>query len=576
MLTVDEALLALESIGTSVPPSRLESEHLEFKSPARSVKETFTILAEAAVCFANADGGVIVLGINDRGATRPDALTGTDAGAYSVYELRRAIYDRTRPQLTVQAEERFVDGVRLVLILVPPGVTFHSTSHGTATRRLGSECRPFTPDEQREARIARGEIDWSAAGMDVPANAVSGVQMQRLRRLLALAGADELATLPDRRLLEALRLVTSRGKLTRAGLLLLGEEEHLREVLPTYGYSYQYRPAPGREAASRLRGSKPLVEAVELLLQAVAIRSELKPLNLGGGQQAALVDYPESAVRELLVNAFIHRSYDASGSVDIEHSPEHLVIASPGPLVAGVTPENILVHTSTPRNALLADVVSRLHLAERTGQGIDRAYREMLRMGKQPPSFSSELDVRAVLRGGIGNEAFVRFISDLPDALSADVEILLALSALRNRPTLQASRLSDLIQRPPAEAQELLRRLADENVGVLEASRGTARSRFPTYRLRWKWLAQLGRAVTYGVRTSDDIDAKVVEHVREFAYITNPTLQRLFNVDVFTARNLLSDLRKRGLLVKIGEARGGPGVRYGPGPSFPAKARLRP
>lgn len=50
-------------------------------------------------------------------------------------------------------------------------------------------------------------------------------------------------------------------------------------------------------------------------------------------------------------------------------------------------------------------------------------------------------------------------------------------------------------------------------------------------------------------------------------------LQRLFDRDLYAARNMLHDLRERGLLEKLGTARGGTGVRYGPGPKFPASTR---
>ncbi|MDQ1712828.1 MAG: ATP-dependent helicase RecG, partial [Frankiaceae bacterium] len=195
-------------------------------------------------------------------------------------------------------------------------------------------------------------------------------------------------------------------------------------------------------------------------------------------------------------------------------------------------------------------------------------YREMLRSGKEPPTFEDSGDlVRAVLPGGTGNDAFVRFVSDLPDALARDVEVLLALSLLRRRATIGAEHLGVAIQRGLAEAQSVLRRLDD--AGLLEPTRRTVSRANPTYRLRPATIAALAGAVTYRRRLVDESDRKVIEHVREYGHVTNRTLQRIFDVNVPTARNMLSDLRARGLLVKMGAARGGPGVRYGPGPEFP-------
>jgi ATP-dependent DNA helicase RecG len=79
--------------------------------------------------------------------------------------------------------------------------------------------------------------------------------------------------------------------------------------------------------------------------------------------------------------------------------------------------------------------------------------------------------------------------------------------------------------------------------------------------------------VTYRRRTIDETDQKVIEHVQEYGFVTNRTLQRLFDRDLFAARNMLSDLRERGLIEKLGTARGGPGVKYGPGPKFPKSKR---
>jgi ATP-dependent DNA helicase RecG len=313
---------------------------------------------------------------------------------------------------------------------------------------------------------------------------------------------------------------------------------------------------------------------VESLLELVEARAEARPLNLSGGLQLSLADYPTSAVREVVVNALVHRAHPSAGAVDLEHAPERLTVQSPGGLAAGVTPENILTHPSTPRHRLLGEAVALLRLAERTGQGIDRAYREMLRVGKEPPVIEDDgLRVRATLPGGVGNDAFIRFVRGLPDDTSADIEVLITLSLLRSTATIDAPRLAKAIQRTPSEAQDVLARLTDGERGLLEPTRRTLRKPFPAYRLRNGPLAALARAVTYRRRTIDQIDEKVIEHIQEYGFVTNRTIQRLFDRDLYAARNLLNDLRDRGILEKVGTARGGTGVKYGPGPKFPKAKR---
>ncbi len=564
-MLASEVQTALLSLLMGVRARDLEGENLDFKRPARDVKETLHLLADAAVCFANARGGFIVLGVDDKSAGE-QALT--DVPPVITSDLvRRGIFDRTRPSLTCFVTDHLEAGRRLIVVGVPECVGTCSNAAGTATRRLGKDCLPFSPDQQREVLIGRGQLDWSAGTTDATLEDVDPLEVERMRRLLRQAGRRELADLALDRLLEALRLVAG-TQVTGAALVLIGTEESLERFVPTYGYSYQFRDTAGVESVNRWRGRRPLLAAVDALMGAVESRRLVHSLNLPGGVQLQLSDYPLDAVRELVVNGLVHRSYETQGTVDLEHTTEHLTLASPGGLVAGVTPANILTYPSTPRNRLLTEAVATLQLAERTGQGIDRVYREMLRSGKEPPAFDDEgALVRARLAGGVGNDAFVRYANSLPDPLDRDVDVLLALSLLRRRRTIDAVGLSQVIQRTPAEGLRVLQRLTEHR--IVEATRRTANRQSPTYRLRADTVAILSRALAYQRRQVDEADEKIIEHLREYGFITNRTVQRLFDIGVFPARNMLSDLRARGLLDKIGDARGGPGVRYGPGRSFP-------
>lgn len=564
---VDAALRALGVAGATARD--MESQTLDFKAWSGNFKQMAGLLADAVVCLVNAHGGHVVVGVDDRAAERRAALPGVPQDV-NVEALRRAVYDRTRPAITAFVSERVVDGVRIVVMTVPPGVQPHSNSAGLATRRQGKDCLPFPPDEQREWRIARGQLDWSADRSSVGLDDLDPGEVQRVRRLLVGAGREQTASLDLSRMLTDLRLLAPDGSVVNAGVLLLATEKALRTVVPAYGYGYQYRPSPGSEATSRFRETRSLLAGVEVLVDAIERLRQVHPLSMAAGVQIQLTDYPREAVRELVVNAFLHRSYETNGTVEVEHSPERLIVVSPGGLVPGVTPENILTVSPTPRNRLLAEVVATLQVAERTGQGVDRAYREMLRVGKEPPVFIDDLtSVRAQLPGGIGNDAFVRYLSDLPESLSRDVDALLTLSLLRKRSSVDANVLAKVIQRTPAEAQvDCLARLADEHK-LLEPTRRTVRNPFPSYRLRSETLAAMARAVSCRRRSVDDIDTKVIEHVREYGSVSNRTIQRTFDLHVFAARDLITDLRARDILVKIGDARGGSNVRYGPGSKFP-------
>lgn len=570
---VTEINEVLDRIRAGARPKELESEALEFKEEeSGDLRRTLQMLADAVVCLANNQGGTILVGVAN-GRAGPDSFPGVTS-KLTIDIVRTGIFDRTQPSLSVPVAERMEGTARLIVITVPKGAVFYANGAGTATRRVGTDCMPFPPEEQRQAAAARGQADWSAELSGVSFEAVEANELARLRRLLLRAGREDMARQEERKLLRDLRLANKAGQLTRAGLLIVGDADAIASVVPSYGFAYQYRLSPGYESSARFREHRPILAAVEALLEAVAVRSRTHPLSASGGVQLQIQDYPPEAIRELVVNALVHRDYEMAGGVEVEHSPDSLVVTSPGGLVFGVTPENILTHPSTPRNRLLLETVTTLQVAERTGQGIDRAYRELLRTGKEPPGIADDgHQVRVIVLGGTGNDAFARFVAELDPDLAGDVDILLALSHLRDARSVTAATLAGLAQRSPTEAQGVLERMAHE--GLLAPTKRTASRVLPTYTLTGQSLAGLGRAVKYHVRRVDETDRKVGDQVREYGHVTNATLRRLFDLDVAGARDLLRALQQRGVLTKLDQGRGGPGIRYGPGSAF-AQTAPRP
>ncbi len=261
--------------------------------------------------------------------------------------------------------------------------------------------------------------------------------------------------------------------------------------------------------------------------------------------------------------------------MNVIHSPEFLVVTSPGPLVSGVTPDNILTHPSKPRNPCLMNAARVLGLAEEVGPGVDRMYREMISSGRDIPRIESSHDhVRVSLAGGRANTQIARFVAQLPEQERDDTDAMLVLFRLCSVRTVSANDIAPLLQKNPVEAEATLRRLAGDAIGILEPTRQSARRAHPIYRLRGEVLKALGPAVPYQRRTIDEIDRKVIAHVHEYGKVTNRTVQNLLDVGINRARDILADLVRRRMLRKTSAHERGPGVEYGPGARFPA-ARKR-
>lgn len=551
----------------SCAASTLESLTLDFKQESKDgTGGTLRTLLEASLCFANTKGGTIILGVRDS-QVGPSAFAGT---AITAEQVKEHIYLTSQPRLLVDAREVTFEGHRLMVLSVPESPEIHSDGKGRAPHRVGTSCYAMDPAAQMHLREERQGADWSkkvSADQSVDARALAVAR----RRLSASPRPERrgLAALSDEDLVRALGVVEPDGALSRAGSVLVGTSCAVT-------YTYRETPAGEPQVIERLSGS--LLEVYDQIMELIRIRRRLTPVNLPDGQQLQIEDFPELAVREALTNALIHRDYHLQSPVMVDHAPAVLVVTSPGPLVAGVRPDNILTHPSKPRNRTLADATAILELAEEIGRGVDRMYREMARAGRPTPDITEGFDyVRVALVGGAPDANIARYVAQLPAMVRDDTDAMLVILKLCSVKTVSAEQISPFLQRSVDESEASLRHLASDQIGMLEATRQTARRSHPNYRFREEPLKLLGTAVPYIRHKADDIERRVVQHVREYGRITNQTVQNLFNVKSDRANQILKELRQKELLVKTSEAQRGPSVEYGEGPRFPPRpARRRP
>jgi ATP-dependent DNA helicase RecG len=129
--------------------------------------------------------------------------------------------------------------------------------------------------------------------------------------------------------------------------------------------------------------------------------------------------YDEKVVRELLVNALVHRPYTQQGDIYLNLHPERLEVVNPGRLPLGVTPRNML-HASRRRNEGLARVFHDLGLMEREGSGFDLIYDRLLSQGRPAPVPEEGADwVKVTIQRRIAKPEVMRLLTEA-DALSSD------------------------------------------------------------------------------------------------------------------------------------------------------------
>lgn len=498
-----EEILALLDRLEQEPADALESDVLDFKR-WQDVRTSMNEAVETAVCFANADGGVIVFGVRDGIVGRRQAISGCTG--YDIDTWQRAIYDGTRPNLTVEIEELSVSEGDLVLVRVPRGpVPPYGTSAGLYQIRVGKNCMPYSPEAFQRRQVALGAIDWSvqpAEGLSV--DDLDGVEIARLRNTIeSLRPQSPLLALSDGELLEAIGIVRD-GELTRAGLLVLGKRTVLARVLPQHEVIYLYEPTPV-DIGFREDLKAPLLYIVERTQELIQ-HPERNPVNTLrlGLFHLQIPAYPEESFREAIFNALIHRDYLEPGSIYIHHRHREMVVSSPGGFIGGITPQNILHHEPKARNRLLAEMFQKIGLVERAGIGRRRIFIPPLAYGKRPPVYQAdEHTVTLTLHDDNYDEALAAFVAEGQRAgRQLDLDELLLLSYLREHSEIDVVGAAAFLQRPERDTRDVLERLALQPAAWLER-RGKRKG--VTYHLaRGPAVELLGKAVYTRAR---DIDA---------------------------------------------------------------------
>ncbi len=172
-----------------------------------------------------------------------------------------------------------------------------------------------------------------------------------------------------------------------------------------------------------------------------------------------------------------------------------MTISNPGGFVEGVTLENLLVADPRSRNPLLADIIKRIGLAERTGRGIDRIFEGMLRYGRPLPdySMSTSYTVSVWMAAAVADLDFLHMVITREEQLGAmPIDSLIILSRLRDERRLTTAELAKSVQKPETVVRAAVEKLVEAS--LIEAH-GSKRGR--SYTLSVKVYQKSGQKAEY-------------------------------------------------------------------------------
>lgn len=341
-------------------------------------------LAKDCVCFANAKGGSLLIGIEDGQTDPPEGQT---ISAHWIEQISKRISELTINVTLAPQIKTASNGSSYLHITISrsPGVA--STSDGRYYLRVADACKPVLGDDVLRLINERTAAPWETlTTLEVSRLHTDPAKFQAFCHSIRTSDRVK-SSVKEKSDLELLdHYFLARGDwLTHLGILCIGQRGD-RARLGTAPVIQFLKYDQHDQKVNKLLWddfSLSPMELVETVWREIPDFREHYELPDGLFRQS-LPLYDEAVVRELLVNALVHRPYTQRGDIFLNLFPDRLQVVNPGPLPLGVTPQNVL-HTTVRRNENLARIFHDLKFMEREGSGFDRMYEVLLSQGRGLP-----------------------------------------------------------------------------------------------------------------------------------------------------------------------------------------------
>lgn len=381
-----------------------ESHFREFKSAMegppgdkkkRPAKDIATNISQTLVAFANADGGELLVGVEDNGE-----ITGLAGFSEKEYEiLESAPVNRVHastPLPPVRKRKIKIDGKDILYFSVPKSTEYiHITSDGRCLQRRDLESVPVAAEAIQFDRRERQSREYDRVFVD-------GVSADDLDLDLVRTVADQvLKGMSAEKCLQYLELGEygfTQMRLRRAALLLFARDAskwHPRlqiRILKVDGHEVKTGEDYNIVHDQIVKGNiLSLINTAWEALRPYLVQTKMD--KRARFEQSSI--YPELACREAVLNSIAHRDYSDEGrGIEIYIFDDHLEVRNPGALLSSMRIEDIVnqrgVHQS--RNTHVSRVLRELGYMRELGEGMRRIYDLMHRNELAPPDLISNHD----------------------------------------------------------------------------------------------------------------------------------------------------------------------------------------
>ena len=328
-------------------------------------------LARTIVCFANADGGQLIIGVASSGS-----VVGVENLDEAIRRIDDVAFNRCEPPVSIFTETQEADPAKTVLIVrIPKGSQRpYRTKSGLYYIRSGNRCRQASWDEVRRLYQTSESIFFDEA--PISRATVLDLDMdyfgEFVQNYIGIRPEEELIS----NFLRNLKVTTSDNQPTLAGILFFGKkpEEFIGYAKITAAY------IPGEDISTPPADKKDLSKRIpEVISGAISfLRLYLKEKHeIKGFEPEVYPEVPENVLREGIVNALAHRDYTISAPIRLFIFDDRVEIRTPGRLPNTVTVESMRLGTHVLRNPTIYNFLNKIGMVTDIGSGIPRMIRIM-------------------------------------------------------------------------------------------------------------------------------------------------------------------------------------------------------
>ena len=347
-------------------------------------------LSNHIVAFANADGGTLVIGIED-----DSTVTGIDGYQNNINDILRVPFDYCKPSIRITTET--IDCVdkdgkpnHLLVISIPQSSELHANQQDDVYYRMGDKSKKLNFDERLQLMYAKGSRYYE----DEPVfrSSIEDIDLAFVSEYCQKIGYRKSAVEYIRQNNDYVVQHDGREEMSGAALLLFGKNpQKFFQRARVRFIRYEGTEAKVGTEMNVIKDkvfNGRILDVVRDTLEFV--RGQIKEhTRLGDdGRFITTPEYPEFAWKEIIVNAIAHRDYSIKGTdIQIKMFDDRITVESPGILPGIVRLTNLrTVHFS--RNPKIAEFLHQYEYVKEFGEGVDRMFNEMENAGLPDPEYA--------------------------------------------------------------------------------------------------------------------------------------------------------------------------------------------